>query len=55
MPFQMYAQSGGDPGTEQATPLPGVSLNAPHRFRIEWNATNVALLRGRRARGHAHT
>ncbi len=40
-PFQMYAQSGADPGTQQVTPLPGVSLNTPHRFRIEWNPTNV--------------
>jgi hypothetical protein len=39
--FQMYAQSAGDPGTEQTTPLPGVSLNTPHRFRVEWNASNV--------------
>ena len=42
MPFQVYAQSSGGPGSEQTTPLPGVSLNAAHRFRIEWNATSVS-------------
>ena len=41
MPFGVYAQSSGASGVDQATPLPSVSLNAPHRFRIEWNPTNV--------------
>ena len=27
---------------------PGVSLNSPHRFRIEWNADERRVLRGRR-------
>jgi hypothetical protein len=43
MPFQVYAQSGAGPGTERLTPLPGVSLNAPHRFRIEWSSDSVAF------------
>ena len=37
--------------TSTITPLPGVSLHVPHRFRIEWTADDVALLRGRRAGG----
>ena len=41
MPFRVYAQSGAHPAPSRLTPLPGVSLNAPHRFRIEWNPTNV--------------
>ena len=41
-PFQLYASSvagGGLP--EIDTPLPGVSLGAAHRFRIEWTPTRV--------------
>ena len=41
-PFQLYASSvagGGLP--EIDTPLPGVTLGAAHRFRIEWTPTRV--------------
>ena len=43
MPFQLYAHSGETQAQEQATPLPGVKLNVPHRFRIEWGPANVAF------------
>jgi uncharacterized protein DUF4082/concanavalin A-like lectin/glucanase superfamily protein/galactose oxidase-like protein/Big-like domain-containing protein/purple acid phosphatase-like protein len=33
--------SGANPDDTQTTELPSVDLYAPHRFRIEWNATNV--------------
>ena len=40
-PFMVYATSGGGPGNEASTPLPNVSLYAPHRFRIEWTPTTI--------------
>ena len=43
MPFQVYAHSGTSQASEQLTPLPGVKLGVPHRFRIEWGATNATF------------
>ena len=48
MPFQIYAQSGGGPRREQATPLPGVSLNAPASLPDRVERHDRRLLRGRR-------
>jgi hypothetical protein len=39
--FQVYAQSGTSPSTAVDTPLPSVTLNVPHRFRIVWRAGAV--------------
>jgi hypothetical protein len=39
--FQVYASSGANPFDEKTTPLPGVSLGVPHRFRIEWRPSAV--------------
>ncbi len=43
MPFQLYAHSGASQATEQLTPLPGVKLNVPHRFRIEWSPSSAVF------------
>jgi hypothetical protein len=40
-PFQVYAMSAANPEDTATTPLPGVSLYTPHRFRIVWNPTNI--------------
>ena len=43
-PFGVYASSGSRTATTCATrALPGVSLNTPHRFRIEWRPTTVTF------------
>ncbi len=39
--IRLYAWSGANAGTETQTPLPGVRLHDPHRFRIEWSSTDV--------------
>jgi hypothetical protein len=41
-PIGMYAQTGTHGSPEQLTPLPGVTFNTPHRFRVEWNAGSIA-------------
>ena len=38
--FQVYASSAANPGDQGDTPLPGVSLYVPHRFKIVWNANS---------------
>jgi hypothetical protein len=40
-PFGVYASSGSSPATAQDQLLPGVTLNAPHRFRIVWKANTI--------------
>jgi hypothetical protein len=40
-PFSITAASGANSSTVRETPLPGVAVNVPHRFRIEWKATSV--------------
>ncbi|MBN1529107.1 MAG: hypothetical protein JW895_08600 [Thermoleophilaceae bacterium] len=40
-PIRMYAWSGASSATEALTPLPGVRLHDPHRFRIEWSTSTV--------------
>ena len=40
-PFGVYARSGASPARRTRRALPGVSLYAPHRFRIEWTPTTV--------------
>ena len=37
----IYATSGGNPESQINTPLPNVSLNMPHRFRIEWTPSTI--------------
>ncbi len=41
MPFAVYAHSGLTKPDEILTPLPGVKLNVPHRFKIEWRPTTA--------------
>jgi hypothetical protein len=41
--FQVYAESGAGVSGHVVTPLPSVSLNQPHRFRIEWKESSVAF------------
>jgi hypothetical protein len=40
--FQLYASSGTSPATDRTTPLPGVRLSVPHRFRIMWGPSSIA-------------
>ncbi|MDA0180308.1 DUF4082 domain-containing protein [Solirubrobacter phytolaccae] len=42
-PIGLYAQSGSDfqNPDNTITPLPGVSLSRPHRFKIDWQANSV--------------
>ena len=39
--FQMYASTGANPEDRAETPLPNITLYAPHRFRIVWNPGSI--------------